>query len=49
MAVASVLAQTLEDWELLVVVDDDEGGLEWLDALADDRIRILSAPAPGGT
>ena len=48
MAVASVLAQTLEDWELLVVVDDDEGGLEWLDALADDRIRILSAPAPGG-
>lgn len=48
MAVASVLAQTLADWELLVVRDDAEPGLEWLDAFVDARIRVLDAPAPGG-
>jgi len=48
MAVASVLAQTMDDWELLVVIDDDKGGLEWLAALDDSRIRVLRSGAPGG-
>jgi len=48
MAVASVLAQTLDDWELLVVLDDEEGGHDWLEALDDARIRILRSGAPGG-
>jgi len=48
MAVASVLAQTLEDWELLVVLDDDEGRLEWLHALNDPRVRVMRSDSPGG-
>lgn len=48
MAVASVLAQTLDDWELLLVHDDDGAGLEWVTDLGDGRIRVLPAPAPGG-
>ena len=48
MAVASVLAQSLEDWELLVVVDDDGAGLDWLQALDDARLRVLRSPSPGG-
>lgn len=48
MAVASVLAQSLQDWELLVVRDDDEPGLEWLDRLGDDRIRVFRSGQPGG-
>jgi len=48
MAVASVLAQTLADWELLLVVDDDGQGLEWLSRLGDVRLRLLDPDGPGG-
>ena len=48
MAVASVLAQTLEDWELLVVIDDAGDGLDWLVGMEDPRIRLLHSAAPGG-
>ena len=48
MAVASVVAQSLADWELLVVVDDDGMDLDWLGGIDDSRIRVLHAPAPGG-
>jgi len=48
MAVASVLAQTFPDWELLVVRDDDAPGLDWLNRLDDRRIRTLRARSPGG-
>lgn len=41
MAVASVLAQTLADWELLVVFDDADPVPDWLTGLGDHRIRVL--------
>jgi len=48
IAVASVMAQTWDDWELLVVRDDDAWGLEWLERMGDKRVRILQSSGPGG-
>lgn len=47
-AVASVLAQTLVEWELLVVQDEDDDLTAWVESLGDARIRLLRAGAPGG-
>ena len=50
-AVASVIAQSLDDWELVIVHDDDGAGLAWLSKLADARIRLLPneyQPGRGG-
>jgi glycosyltransferase involved in cell wall biosynthesis len=47
-AVASVRAQTLESWELVVVDDASEDGTrEWLAGLDDPRIRVELLPQPG--
>lgn len=51
MAVASVLAQTVPDWELLIVFDDDQAAPGWLVRLRDPRIRRLvnrHRPGRGG-
>ena len=47
-AVASVLAQTLPSWELIVVDDgSSDGTAEWLATLRDPRIRAVSRPHTG--
>lgn len=47
-AVASVLAQTMTSWELIVVDDGStDGTAEWLRRLQDDRIRFVLAPHTG--
>jgi glycosyltransferase involved in cell wall biosynthesis len=43
-SVASVCAQTLEDWELVIVLDGCEDDLS---DLSDDRIRVLRQPRRG--
>lgn len=51
-AVASVRAQTLEDWELIVSDDEQDPGASWAwleqMAEADARIRIARNPGPRG-
>jgi glycosyltransferase involved in cell wall biosynthesis len=48
-AIASVLAQTYGDFELLVVDDaSTDGGLEKVKAIPDPRIRILETTVNGG-
>ncbi len=46
-AVASVLAQTFENFELLVVNDGDQDLSAMLEEFADDRIRLLSSTGNG--
>lgn len=46
-AVASVLAQTFENFELLVVDDGEEDMGPLLDEFADDRIRYFRSPRKG--
>jgi glycosyltransferase involved in cell wall biosynthesis len=44
-AVASVVAQSYEDWEILVVDDaSSDDTWEWLSALVDKRIRLFRQP-----
>ena len=48
-AVASVLAQDMGDFELLIVDDaSTDGTLEWLKQQTDPRIRVIAAPRNGG-
>src|SRR5207248_3166850 len=45
-AVASVLAQDLVSWELIVVDDaSSHGTAEWVESLADDRVRLVRSDA----
>ena len=47
-AVASVRAQTFQDWELIVVDDgSDDGSDEMLESLDDPRIRLIRQPRQG--
>lgn len=47
-AVASVQAQSLQDWELIVVDDGSTDGTgAWLDGLSDPRIRVVHQPNRG--
>jgi glycosyltransferase involved in cell wall biosynthesis len=45
--VASVQAQALSDWEMIVVDDGDGAGLEAVRALNDPRVRALPNPGAG--
>ena len=48
-AVRSIVAQSLTDWELIVVDDgSDDGGGDLVEAFADPRIRLLRQPGHGG-
>lgn len=40
-AIASVLAQSYEHWELIVVVDGDDATFKVLEGVTDQRIRVL--------
>ncbi len=46
-AVASVLAQTFDNFELLVVNDGEQDLSAMLEEFADDRIRLLRSPGDG--
>ncbi len=47
-AVASILAQTLADWELIVVDDGSrDGSVAWLESLGDPRIVVIAQPHSG--
>ncbi|HEX5725428.1 MAG TPA: glycosyltransferase [Longimicrobiaceae bacterium] len=47
-AVASVLAQTLAAWELIVLDDGStDGSAEWVRSLADGRVRLEARPHRG--
>lgn len=47
-SVASVLAQTLEDWELIVVDDaSTDDSVAWLESLHDPRIVVVTQPRSG--
>jgi len=51
-AIDSVMAQTLDDWELIVTDDEDPPGETWAYlgrvAASDPRVRILRNPGPRG-
>src|SRR5258708_7129899 len=48
LAVASVMAQTYTDWELIVADDGSEDGTgEMIRSMADPRIRVLELPHTG--
>ena len=47
-AISSVLRQTYEHWELIVVDDrSDDGTREWMGTLGDDRIRLVALDHTG--
>ena len=47
-AIDSVLHQTFDDFELVAIDDGStDGTAEYLQGLADRRVRVLSSPAPG--
>jgi glycosyltransferase involved in cell wall biosynthesis len=48
-AVSSVLAQTMTDFELIVVDDaSGDGSVQWLASLEDSRIRVIHCPSRNG-
>src|SRR3954468_22320288 len=48
-AIASVLAQDMRDFELLIVDDcSTDGTSDWLKQQSDPRIRVIAAPRNGG-